>query len=268
MKRQQRAGISFATACAAAALTAVFAQPAAAHPHVWITVETTVVYEQGSIAAIRHKWSFDEFYTAMAIQGLDTNNDGNYDRQELAELAKVNMDGLKEFAFFTHVKLSDQSLAIEEPRDFYLEYVESNVKGESEPEATQDTSTDKAGNPGVVGRVQGWFSSGDKAKAAAPKPKVLSLHFTLPLKQPVLSDAPGFSFSVSDPTFFIAFELAKNDPVKLEGAPAGCRATIGGAERDAEDAKRLGEAFFNQLGGQGFGLSIAKPISIACETKP
>ena len=74
---------------------------AAAHPHVWVTFETTVLYDKGTFAGVRHKWMFDEFYTTMAIEGLDKNKDGIYDREELAELAKVNIDGLKDFAYFT-----------------------------------------------------------------------------------------------------------------------------------------------------------------------
>lgn len=57
----------FSLAVMTAVLVSATAAPAAAHPHVWITVESTVLYEQGSIAAIRHRWTFDEFYTAMAI---------------------------------------------------------------------------------------------------------------------------------------------------------------------------------------------------------
>jgi ABC-type uncharacterized transport system substrate-binding protein len=260
----------FSLAVMTAVLVPAAAAPAAAHPHVWITVESTVLYEQGSIAAIRHRWTFDEFYTAMAIQGLDTNNDGTYDRNELAELTKVNLDGLKEFAFFTPIKLADHALEIGEPRDAYLEYAEIAARGESEP-VPSDQSKGKGSNskPGVIGRVQGWFSGDGKSDKTAAKPKALSLHFTLPLKQPVLAEAPGFTFSVSDPTFFIAFELAKDNPVTLgPGAPAGCSIGIGGAQRDADDAKRLSDAFSSQLGGQGFGLSLAKPIAVTCEAKP
>ena len=65
--------------------------PANAHPHVWVTVETTLLYERGGFTGFRHKWTFDEFYSAMAVEGLDTNNDGKYSREELAELAKVNV---------------------------------------------------------------------------------------------------------------------------------------------------------------------------------
>ena len=34
----------------------------------------------------------------MAVEGLDTNKDGKYSREELAELAKVNVTSLKDFA--------------------------------------------------------------------------------------------------------------------------------------------------------------------------
>ena len=47
--------------------------PARAHPHVWVNVETTVLYDQGKVAGFTHRWTFDDMYTAMAVQGLDKN---------------------------------------------------------------------------------------------------------------------------------------------------------------------------------------------------
>src|ERR1044071_5132030 len=48
--------------------------PAAlAHPHVWATVRSEILLGPNhEITGIRHAWTFDEFYTAMAIEGLDT----------------------------------------------------------------------------------------------------------------------------------------------------------------------------------------------------
>lgn len=111
-------------AVSALAVAAALAGPAAAHPHVWITVETTVVYDGGKVTGLQHKWTFDDMYTAMAIQGLDANGDGTYSREELAELAQVNMDGLKEFAYFTVAKLGTAALKSKEPVDAYLEYTD------------------------------------------------------------------------------------------------------------------------------------------------
>jgi len=106
----------------AAMTLAAMCLPARAHPHVWITVDATLLYENGAFVGIAHKWTFDDLYTAMAVEGLDTNKDGKYDRSELAELAKVNMDGLKEFDFFTHPVLAGEPLKLGEPRDYWLEH--------------------------------------------------------------------------------------------------------------------------------------------------
>lgn len=95
---------------------------ASAHPHVWVTVKTTVQFKDNTIVGLQQNWTFDEFYAAMAIEGLDKNNDGIYDRQELAPLAQVNIDGIKEFDYFTFAKLGTDKLAFAPPTDYWLEY--------------------------------------------------------------------------------------------------------------------------------------------------
>lgn len=190
-----------------------------AHPHVWVSVKATVLFEGDTMTGLQQSWTFDEAYAAMAIEGLDTNGDGNYDRKELEELAKVNVDGLKEFDYFTFAKLGDGGLTFKEPVDYWLEYTGG----------------------------------------------VLTLHFKLPLEDPVLAEAPGFTFSVYDPSFFIAFDLAKDDPIKLAAsAPAGCKADLAIPPKEREDTQRLGEAFFQELGGSDYGVVMAKTIAINC----
>jgi ABC-type uncharacterized transport system substrate-binding protein len=194
--------------------------PATAHPHVWVTTEVQVDFGNGAITGFTHKWSFDEFYTTMAVEGLDKNKDGKYSREELSELAKVNIEGLKEFEYFTFPTLAGAKLAITDPSDYWLEH-----------------------NNGI-----------------------LSLHFKLPLAQPVLTDAKDFQFQVTDPSFYIAFDMSKKDPVKLAAnAPKGCKLKIGAAKGESADAKKLGESFFQQLGGNTMGAGMAQPIGVVCE---
>lgn len=199
----------------ALAILAGLATTAAAHPHVWVTSKAEVVYDKNQIAAIQHHWTFDEFYAAMAIQGLDTNNDGVYTREELAELAKVNLEGLKEFDFFTYAKLAGQALEFAAPTDQWLEH----------------------------------------------KDGVLTLHYKLPLKQPLEASAKGFQFAVYDPSFFIAFEMAKGDAVTLAGAPPGCTITVGKLEETPEE-KTLTGAMTQQFGGSG--TSSTKAAQVTC----
>ena len=244
------------------------AMPAMAHPHVWVTVETTVLFDQGSIAGLRHKWTFDELYTAMAVEGLDTDKDGKLSREELAELAKVNIDGLKEFAFFTFPKLAGQDLALGDPRDYWLEHHKAAVEPETArtPAVPVLPRASDAPKPGFFSRLWTLVFGGPAAETAnTDEGKVLSLHFTLPLKQPVLAEAPEFTFAVYDASFFIALDMAKADAVKLgPGAPAGCRIDIGTAEKSSDDAQKLGEAFASQLGAQNFGFAASKPIKLIC----
>jgi ABC-type uncharacterized transport system substrate-binding protein len=233
---------------------------------VWVTVETTVVYENGSISGFRHKWTFDEFYTAMAIQGLDVNNDGVYSREELAELAKVNIDGLKEFEYFTHVRLAGQPLALEAPKDYWLEHGAAPRPAGAPASPPKPDDAPDAAKPGLMARLgESLFGSSRPKDADAPSP-VLSLHFTVPLKQPVLAEAADFAFSVYDPSFFIAFELAKTEPVKIgAGAPPACRVEVS-AEEAGDDERRLGDALTKQLGPKAGvpGYSATRPIKITC----
>lgn len=294
--------------------------PAHAHPHVWVTTETTVLYENGTIVGLRQKWSFDDFYTSMALQGLDKNNDGVYDRSELAELAKVNVEGLKDFDYFTTVKLAGAALKFQPPTDYYLEHAEgpasqSQVTGmtdeEVAKEAAEGDARDKAAGtptPPEQGFFSRWWNwafgppsdkdtadkgsapAAGKSKAAAPPAptKVLSLHFTLPLAQPVLADAPGFSFAISDPSFFIALEPAAKDAVVLgPGAPADCKVVAATPEASAAsapatppaagdppaaatepnpaaDLNRLGDAFAQQFGGPSVATLLGRATSISC----
>lgn len=204
-----------AAAVVAAVLTAAtvvlgLATAADAHPHIWVRVRATVLYENGAIVAIRHAWTFDEYYTAMAIEGLDANKDGIYAREELAELAKVNIEALKEFGYFTFPKLKGQELLVGAPRDYYLVHGERKV----------DAAAAKPPGEPVLPRT----GADQIANAAKGPAKELTLNFTLPLAKPVLADADGFGFSMGDPTFFIAFEPADAAPVTLgDGAPRGCR---------------------------------------------
>ena len=93
-----------------------------AHPHMWVTVETTVLYDKGTFTGLREKWTFDEYYTAYAIEGLDKNHDGIYDREELSELAKVNIEAMKEVGYFTYPVLGGQEVKLKPAQDYWLEH--------------------------------------------------------------------------------------------------------------------------------------------------
>src|SRR5277367_5931712 len=70
---------------------------AQAHPHVWITASSQLLYApDGSITGIRHAWTFDDMFSTYALQGLETKKKGVYSREELAPLAQTNVESLKD----------------------------------------------------------------------------------------------------------------------------------------------------------------------------
>ena len=112
----------FCGLCAAIALLS--ASPAAAHPHVWATVRSEILLDANhQITGIRHAWTFDEFYSAMAVQGLDNNGDGVFSAEELKPLAEVNVNSLKDFDYFTFVHIGDaDNLPLKPPENYSLDY--------------------------------------------------------------------------------------------------------------------------------------------------
>jgi ABC-type uncharacterized transport system substrate-binding protein len=211
----------FIPALTAAIAALALAGNAQAHPHVWVTMKETVLYDKATITGLQQAWTFDELYTQQAIEGLDKNGDGKYDREELKELAQVNIDGLKEFSYFTFAKLGGTELKFKPPIDYWLDYSDKSI---------------------------------------------LTLHFTLPLEQPVSAEAPGFNFAVFDSSYFIAFDFAEADPVKLgANAPAGCKTTIHEPPEDA-DTQKLNDAFAGAMSPEGsvnLG-SGGKTVAIEC----
>jgi ABC-type uncharacterized transport system substrate-binding protein len=196
---------------------------ARAHPHVWVTYQTVIDCDKGTITGVDHVWTFDEMYTTMAIEGLDKNNDGKYDRDELAELAKINMEGLKDFDYFTFAKIGSEAVKFSGPSDAWLEHTNG----------------------------------------------ILTLHYHLALAAPVPIATHGISFAIYDPSFFIAFDPAKTEPVKLAGAPQGCTVTLLDPQgnRTLDDAKKLDDPAIQQLSeNANFGFGLAKTIVLSCKT--
>jgi ABC-type uncharacterized transport system substrate-binding protein len=77
--------------------------------------------------------------------------------------------------------------------------------------------------------------------------------------QPVPAEAKGLTFSISDPEYFIAFEFAKDDPVKLgEGAPTSCKVSI----REQEADQSLSQALQRQFGA--FAVTTSKMVAVEC----
>ncbi len=106
-----------------AAVLLAFAGPAAAHPHVFVDARAEIVFDgEGRIAAIRNIWQFDEAFSSYATLNLDADGDGTFSAEELDPLAKVNIESLQEFAFFTYLRVGDTEIDFSPPSEYFLRY--------------------------------------------------------------------------------------------------------------------------------------------------
>ncbi|QOZ55289.1 DUF1007 family protein [Bradyrhizobium sp. CCBAU 53338] len=190
---------------------------ASAHPHVWITATSELLYAgDGSITGVRHAWTFDDMFSAYAVQGLEAKKKGAYTREELAPLAQTNVESLREYAFFTFARADGKKERFQEPVDYFLDYKDS----------------------------------------------VLTLHFTLPLKNPV--KPRQLVLEVFDRSYFIDFQMAKDNPVKLVGAPAGCQMKLDRPSDGSATAQKLNEQTFLNGENSNFGMMFANKITVDC----
>jgi ABC-type uncharacterized transport system substrate-binding protein len=108
-----------------AALAFIGASAAQAHPHVWVTMKSELVYgADGAVSGVRHAWTFDDMFSTFATQGLASKEKGKFTREELAPLAQVNVESLKEFDYFTLARANGKKADLSPPVDYWLEFTD------------------------------------------------------------------------------------------------------------------------------------------------
>lgn len=149
-----------------------------AHPHILVDARAKLLFDQhGDLTAIDNAWSFDEAFSAYAIQGYDSKGDGAPTRQDLQPLAEINMSALQEYHFFTRVSINGALAALRAPTDDWDEF------------------------------------AGER----------LTLHFTIPLKQPLAVAGHTIVIDVYDDEYFAAVSFPMDQPLTFSGEPMGCR---------------------------------------------
>ena len=110
--------------------TLALAPSAGAHPHVWVTFHTRLVYDRdGSLTGIRHDWAFDDMFALSETRDITSKKRGTFTREELAPLADLNVASLKKFGYFTFVKADGEKVELADPEkdNYWLTFAESTL---------------------------------------------------------------------------------------------------------------------------------------------
>ena len=183
-----------------------------AHPHVFVEARSSLVFDDnGEAVAVRHIFRFDDAFSAFAVQGFDTNQDGVYSREELAELANVNVESMADFGYFTFGDNTRIELDFTTPTDYWLEVKTVALEDYwvMKPEDFEAIAEDIQMNGGSM----------------PEDVKLLELHFTLPLKDPSDASAP-ITLDVYDPTYYVDFRFGQEESaLGTVNAPGACQIT-------------------------------------------
>jgi ABC-type uncharacterized transport system substrate-binding protein len=99
-----------------------------AHPHVWVSMKPEILYgPDGTMTGLKQDWTFDEAFTAFALQGLERNADGTYPDSVLKPLAEVNITSLKEYDYFVKGKTAAAKMTFVDPTSYSLTYANDTL---------------------------------------------------------------------------------------------------------------------------------------------
>lgn len=94
--------------------------PAAAHPHAWIDLRSTVVLDgDGRVIGIEQEWLFDDFYTVFIIEGADSA--AGAQKKALTALAETNLQNLRAYDYFTEVQAGGAKVSLGTVSEFESE---------------------------------------------------------------------------------------------------------------------------------------------------
>jgi ABC-type uncharacterized transport system substrate-binding protein len=102
----------------AAAAVALLAPGTIAHPHVWVTAAANLKFEAGKLTRVGMRWQFDAFFSQVLTGDFDKNQDGAFDADETKAMFDQVFTSLKDFGFFTHVRVGDAEVPFDHAENF------------------------------------------------------------------------------------------------------------------------------------------------------
>lgn len=97
----------------------IFSAKALAHPHSWIELNTTfVIDEDVQLVKVKQRWEFDAYYSMMTR--ADLLNEFSNEKQGLTETARRMINSLKDYEYFSELKVEGKKLKLGMPLDYSL----------------------------------------------------------------------------------------------------------------------------------------------------
>jgi len=89
-----------------------------AHPHVFIVQRLNLVFDEKGLAGIKVRWKMDDMFASMIAEDHDQNRNGTLEPDEVQSVRENAFIFIKEFNFFTYIKIDNRPFQIKFIRDF------------------------------------------------------------------------------------------------------------------------------------------------------
>ena len=115
--------------CQVAGAVALLTLPATAHahPHVWIGASVQFDMKDGKIVSVTQRWEFDHMFGAMLAHTFDANKDKKLQKPEIALMRKKAFRELRNYSYFTHLRIDGKEHKIKEATAFTASLNEGRV---------------------------------------------------------------------------------------------------------------------------------------------
>ena len=100
---------------------------ALSHPHVFIHNGITFIFDDKGLAGFKLDWVFDEMFSNMLIHDYDKNKNGKFEDAEIKELKEGAFSNLKNFDYFTNVKINGKPFKVRFVRDFSAKIIKNRI---------------------------------------------------------------------------------------------------------------------------------------------
>lgn len=103
------------------------AASAQSHPHIFLKNKLEVVFDDNGLAGFKASWEADDFSTTGLTDGYDENENGKLDDFEIKIFEKDSVTNLKQFNYFTYIKIDGKAFEVKFIKDFEAKLNEGKI---------------------------------------------------------------------------------------------------------------------------------------------
>ena len=81
---------------------------AIAHPHIFMSAEANLVFNENGFEGVQNRWVFDELYSKAMLETADKNKDGKFSPEETKTLREIILSPILKFSYYNYLALGSK----------------------------------------------------------------------------------------------------------------------------------------------------------------